>query len=32
MNNLDFYDYSKNHPEPMIDPFYKKNVIIIDRL
>lgn len=29
MNNLDLFLYSENHPEPLIDSYYSKNVIVI---
>lgn len=29
LNNYDYFEYSKDHPEEMFDPFYKKGLLII---
>lgn len=29
MNNLDYFALSANHPEPILDPFYEKGVVVI---
>ena len=29
MTNLDYFTFSADHPEPILDPFYEKGVIVI---
>lgn len=28
-NNLHYFNYSKEHPEPLFDPYYAKNMVVI---
>ena len=29
LDNKYYFDYSKNHPEPLFDPYYEKNMVVI---
>lgn len=29
MNNIELFEYSKNHPEGILDPFYAKSMVVI---
>ena len=31
MTNIDFFNYSKNNPEPLFDPFYQKGELVIPK-